>query len=163
MTVSPTVVPVDGAMKDFSSSRKPISFTVDGDVFEGPGEIAAALLIEYGEKFSSGMEDSNRTQLDDLKDLMEIFLWEDDFKRLCERLGDKHRPIGLTQLDGIANWLTEYHGMRPTQPPSDSSSPSSNPESGTDSTAVALPEDSTPDDSPSPDSSTLSTSTSDPS
>lgn len=160
MTAAPTVVPVDGAMKDFSTHRKPVSFTIDGDVFTGPAEIAAELLIDYGVKFAKGQTEDNRTQLDDLKDLMSIFLWEDDYNRLVARLADKRNPIGLEQLDQICDWLTEYHGMRPTQPPPDSSSPSSNPASGTDMTATVPTEDSTPDSSALLDSSTTFTSTS---
>lgn len=136
MTAPPTVVSVDGGMKDFSSTRKPVQFTVDGDVFTGPAEVAAEELIAYGEKFDANAPP--RGQLDGLKDLLEIFLWDDDYKRICERLGNRRSPISLEQLDNICNWLTEYHGMRPTQPPSDSSSLSSSPESGTDST-VSLP------------------------
>lgn len=150
MTAPPTVVSIDGAMKDFSTTRKPVRFVVDGDVFEGPSEVPAELLIEYGEKFDANAD--NRDQLDGLKDLFRMFLWEGDYERICARLGDRQNPISLEQADKICTWLTEVHGMRPTQPPSDSSSPSSSPESGTGSTESAQPEDSTPDDSPSPDS-----------
>lgn len=150
MTAPPVVTALDPSMRDFSTSRKPVQFVIDGDVFSGPCEVAAELLVDYGERFNRA--DEGRTQLDDLKDLMSIFLWEEDFTRLCARLGDKRHPIGLKQLDDVAEWLTEYHGMRPTKPPSDSSSRSSNPASGTSSTDSAPVEDSTPDVSPSPDS-----------
>lgn len=150
MTAPPTVVPVDTGMKDFSTTRKPVRFAIDGDVFEGPAEVAAEELIAYGEKFDANAD--QRGQLDGLKDLCQIFLWDDSYMRMCERLGDRRNPISLQQLDDICNWLTEYHGMRPTQPPSDSSSPSSSPESGTDSTASLPAEESIPDVSPSPDS-----------
>lgn len=86
-------------------------------------------------------------KMDKIGDLMRIVLKKESATRFIELLNptdekredDDFEPIDPFQLLDIVKWLLEIYTQRPTEPSSTSSGGSANGETGTSSTAGALP------------------------
>lgn len=128
--------------KDFSASKPPVEFTVDGDVFSAPGDLPVLTLIEFAERASGAGGASTLTQ-DVLVGLFELILYPTSAEQFIARMRDSERPIGLEQVMEIIPWLLEQYGLRPTEESKDSSAGSDNPGVGRSSTDVGSGEAST--------------------
>jgi hypothetical protein len=132
------------AARDFSRTRKRLTFTIDTEVFEAatalPGDIYAEFVTLYN---NTTDVETYQEQHDLLKRALGLALLEDSFQRFTARLKDKERPIDDDQMADVVLWLLEEYGMRPTQPSQPSSDGPSSPESGTSSTVNTQPAEST--------------------
>lgn len=130
--------------KDFSRKRDAKIFLVDGDTFEATSTLPGEVFVKFTERFVEFEEsDTWRNNFDALAAALELVLLPDSYKLLRDRLNDLTNPVGLEQMADIVLWLMDEYGLRPTQPPSDSSDGSPDPESGTSSTENTPPEEST--------------------
>lgn len=105
------------AIKDFSRQREKIEFTIDGDLFEGPSAIPAQTLLNFAKDFGS-MDPATTTvdnQLAAFRSVLSIALLPESFARFEKRMSDVERPIEMSQVEQIIEWLFEKHGLRPTQ------------------------------------------------
>lgn len=130
--------------KDFSRKREAKTFAIDGDTFHAAVALPGEIFVEFTERLSA-FEAANtwREQFDALGAALEVVLLPDSYERLRARAKDLEYPVDLDQLAEIGMWLMDEYGLRPTQPPSDSSDGSPDPESGTSSTESTQPEEST--------------------
>lgn len=129
-------------MKDFTRERKPIQFTIDGDVFEAKSPIPAQVLLDFAAKFSSMTEDSPiDEQLDAFKNVLDLVLKPDSLKVFQARMSDVDNPIEVAQVEEIIEWLFGEYGLRPTELSEPSLPGSDSPDDGTNSTEnTPLPE-----------------------
>lgn len=114
-------------MRDFSSKRKPISFTIEADVFHGPAVLPAAVFGELMEAAkglgSFQMTDAKQVDaaLERVAEFTDLILTPETAPRFRERLLSRTEPLDLVeQVLPIVQWLAEVYGMRPTQAPSNS-------------------------------------------
>lgn len=130
--------------KDFSRKRETKPFTVDGDTFQAAVAIPGEVFVEFTERFADFEESGTwRENFEALAAALELVLLPDSYKLIRDRMKDLTNPIDLDQMADIVLWLMDEYGLRPTQPPSDSSDGSPSPESGTSSTENTQPEEST--------------------
>lgn len=130
--------------KDFSKRRTPKTFTIDGDTFEVASVLPAEVFVEFTTRFGEFQESD--TWADNFRALdlaIKLVMLPDSYTLLRKRLGDVANPIELEQMADIVLWLIDEYGLRPTQPPSDSSDGSPSPESGISSTESTPPAEST--------------------
>jgi len=99
--------------KDFSDTRPPPQFTVDDELFVGVTNIPAVEALTLSDKlalFDSDIDSHERLRV--ITEVVRVLLESNSADRLIERLSNRDRPIGLTQLIRITYWLLEryYHG-----------------------------------------------------
>lgn len=127
------------AGRDFSRKRTPLTFTIDGELFEAapvlPGDIYAEFVTHYN---GTADTDTYQQQHDLLKGALKLALLPESYDRFANRLKDKERPIDDDQMADVILWLLEAYGLRPTQPSQPSSDGPASPESGTSSTDEQL-------------------------
>lgn len=124
------------AVHDFSAEKPRVQFKLDGDIFTGVRDIPAIKALEFsGHSDKLKREDvpmEERIAL--FMDILRLLLEPESAERFISRLSDTGNPIGLPTMLKIVPWLFEQYSLRPTEPDSDSSTGSGNPESGTSST-----------------------------
>lgn len=149
-------------IKDFSksSSKEPLRFKIDDDIFEASPAIGAELFREIasgsaqdaaGLSAISGVKPGEyspdqmklaATALDSQSSravaFLDAVLLPDSAARFAERLRSSVDPISLGQMYEVWGWLIEQYSGRPTQPSQSTSSGSDG--TGTSSTAGALVE-----------------------
>lgn len=150
---SPNVAPVAAAAapsppasvpRDFSRKRTPITFTIDGDVFEAAPRLPADTFVEFVTLYNDRVSaDTLAQQLALLKQAIELVLLPESWERFSARLKDKARPIDDDQISDVVLWLLEEYGLRPTQPSQPASDGPTSPEPGTSSTESTQPAEST--------------------
>lgn len=142
-------------MKRFETRREPVLFQIDDDTFMCVREIPAGALIDLLKAHTDLQGTTDRGRMVDLiMQIMEELMLPSAYAKFVDRMRDKENPIGLRTIVDVMKWLLgEAYGLRPTQLP-DSSTDTSQETGGTDSTDGAPPEESTPENSPGPDSST---------
>lgn len=143
-------------VKDFTLAPKGQKFKIDDDIFETIPEIPLGHFAEFAKIVGLNFRDEGA--VDAIIEMLMKFLVDESATLFRSRTTDKKKPIALGHVLPIINWLLEVYGLRPTQPSSTSSTPSTV-EDGTSSTAGASPEASTAQDSLPTDSSTSSTTT----
>lgn len=120
-------------MMDFSVTRGTIKFRIDEDVFEAPPDIAAELALRFADESSrldaEGVDVDEQIQI--IHKLFRMILLPASADRFIARLGDSHHPIGADTFQNVTRYLLEQYGLRPTEPGSDSSAGSDNPDAGT--------------------------------
>lgn len=139
---------------DFSFSPKPIRFTMDGDTFNchpilGLGAMQQLVnVVKTGIKFDDDDPAKANETLDKLVKIFEVLMMPESAELFKKRLmGDPKsgQPLDLKhQVMPSLHYVMERHGLRPTQPSSDSSSGSPEETDGTDSTAGVSSGASTP-------------------
>lgn len=121
---------------DFSSGTPRVQFKLDGEIFTGVRDIPAIKALEFSGHSDKLKRDdipmSERIAL--FMDILRLLLEPTSAERFIARLSDTENPIGLSTMLKIVPWLFEQYSLRPTEPDSDSSAGSGNPESGTSST-----------------------------
>jgi hypothetical protein len=143
MTETTSAAPPTGP-KDFSRRRDAKTFVIDGDTFEATSALPGEVFVQFTEHFAEFEEsDSWRNNFDALAAALELVLLPESYKLLRSRLADLTNPVDMEQMADIVLWLMDEYGLRPTQPPSDSSDGSPDPESGTSSTENTPPEEPT--------------------
>lgn len=124
------------AVQDFSQEIARVQFKLDGDIFTGVREIPAIKALEFSGHSDKLKRDdvpmSERIAL--FMDIIRLLLEPQSAERFIARLNDTANPIGLPTMMKVVPWLFEQYSLRPTEPDSDSSTGSGNPESGTSST-----------------------------
>jgi hypothetical protein len=124
------------ATRDFTKKRDVIKFTIDDDEFRAHSGIPAEMLIEYGAQFQG--RDMTKAPVEEqmviYREALEMCLEPDSYRLFLSRLKDPLKPIDADQLDEVTTWLFEQYGMRPTQPPANSSGGDSDQAPGIDST-----------------------------
>jgi hypothetical protein len=139
--------PNDDGIRDFTSHVN-VKFRIDDDVFTGVVGIPANDLMHFGSLFD-GVSDSDLADKPDaFKQMFELILDHASAMVFIARMSDKTKPITLTQIMDVLPWLMEQYGMRPSQPSSESSSGSANPDDGTSLTGSASATASTSSDFP---------------
>lgn len=122
-------------MRDFTRERKKIEFKIDDDVFTAKSPIPAQTLIDFAKQFTSLSTASTvEDQLSAFNGVLELVLMPASLERLKVRMSDPDEPVAIEQIEEIITWLFEEYGMRPTEPPSDSSDGPASPGPGTNST-----------------------------
>lgn len=130
--------------KDFSRKREAKTFVIDGDTYHAAVALPGETFVEFTDRLSAfEAADTWRENFDALVAALELVLLPDSYKLLRDRAKDIEQPVDLDQMAEIGLWLMDEYGLRPTQPPSDSSDGSPSPESGTSSTENTQPEEST--------------------
>jgi hypothetical protein len=122
-------------MRDFTRERKKIEFQVDDDTFTAKSPIPAQTLIDFAAKFTSLSQASSvEEQLAAFNGVLDLVLMPQSLEVFRRRMSDPEEPIAIDQVEEIITWLFEEYGLRPTEPPSDSSDGQASLESGTGST-----------------------------
>lgn len=127
--------PTSGVVPDFTPVSD-VQFTLYGETFYGVVELTLEDSFNY-ENLAMQFSDTNRTvaeRVESMKTVLRTLLQPDSADRLIAGLNDRQKPIGLTTVMKIFKYIMETYGERPTNPGSDSSVGSDNPESGTPST-----------------------------
>ncbi len=141
-------------MKDFSRQPRVVEFKISPDIFRGKPFLAAQTMIDFTLKVDSIGEDITAEQgFDTMKEALQLVMMPEHYTRFTARMRPPKRlddhgaevefldmdnpPIELPQVNEILEWLMEEYGMRPPASPEDSSTGSSLPGSGTNSTASA--------------------------
>lgn len=124
------------SVHDFTDEKPRVQFKLDGDIFVGVRDIPAIKALEFSghaDKLKlEGVPIEERIKM--FMDILRLLLEPDSADRFISRLNDGVNPIGLKTLLKIVPWLFEQYAQVPTEPDSDSSTGSGNPESGTSST-----------------------------
>lgn len=134
----------DDGIPDFTPPPGP-RFRIYGDLYEGVREIGADAILDVMASMQN-LEGDPQNQVRAIKDVMARVLVAESAERFVANMGNRVEPIGLRTLMNALNWLIEQYTGRPTEPDSDSSPGSENPESGTSSTATTSAEESTSSD-----------------
>jgi hypothetical protein len=153
---SPATVSIDlddEGIPDFTPPPGP-RFRVYEEVYEGVREIAADTILGVLANIQNMEGSKPEDQVQTIKDIMTTVLVAESAERFVANMSNSAAPIGLKTLMTTLNWMIEQYGGRPTEPDSDSSPGSENPESGTSSTATTSAEVSTSSDYRQIDSST---------
>ena len=145
MTVQ--TIEVTDDIRDFTIARKNIKFRIDADIFEAVPDIPAQVLLDFATQME-GAGDSPEHAVAAMTQVIGLVLTPPSAELFIARMSDASNPISVQQLQDIMPWLMEQHGMRPTEPSSDSSTGQPSPASGTSSTANAPAPESTPAPSP---------------
>lgn len=135
-----TQVPMTDDIMDFTRRRDTIKFRVDDDVFEAPPDIAAELALRFVDD-AGRLDDDAATHAEQvavIHNMFRMILTPDSAERFIARLSDSTNPIGVDTFQRVTSWLLEQYGLRPTEPGSDSSSGSDNPDTGTNSRVSAF-------------------------
>lgn len=121
---------------DFTVEKPRVQFKLDGDVFTGVREIPAVKAMEFsGHADELKRDDAPMEQrIAGFMDILRLLLEPASAELFISRLNDPVNPIGVQTMLKVVPWLFEQYSQRPTQPDSDSSTGSGNPESGTSST-----------------------------
>jgi len=128
----------DVRFKDFSTPNQPVSFQVDGDLFEAPAVLPVPVMQELvvtADKLKNIGEDASVFTA--MIEIFDVILVDASAARFRERVNSKTEPIGMQQIVDIMLWLLEAYGLRPTQPSSDSLTGALAEMSGTPSVAGA--------------------------
>jgi hypothetical protein len=141
-------------IKDFTLAPKPMKFKIDNDIFEAVHTIPLGFLGDLVKAAKTTATEDGATEM--ILSVFDVMLHDASAALFRKRAVDKENPIGFAHLQPLLMWLLEKHGLRPTQPSSDSSTVSPVPD-GTSSTAGVDRVELTPPVSPSPDSSISST------
>lgn len=129
---------------DFSYNPPPIRFAADGDRFEGYPIIPTWSFQQLGKILAGGFKidledpDSVEKIVTKMADVFDVLLEPLSAQVIRERLLGKNgrRPLDLRQqVMPMLQYVMERHGLRPTEPPSDSSTGSPSVDGGTGSPA----------------------------
>jgi hypothetical protein len=121
--VAPDVSDDEVQIRDFTLKKKRIRFKIDKDLFEGYAILGLPLmqdLIKSAKSIKTAVTDE---KFDSVFEIFDKLLYPESAKRLRERsvaLGDDALDV-KQQVIPIMYFLLEEHGLRPTQPSSDSS------------------------------------------
>lgn len=133
---SPTV-----EIRDFSSKRKPVKFTIDGENFDGVRNLSADVLQMLAKAAEGIAGDEDDDELDVFKTLPEKIqaLTETCNAVLVPESAERFAKLAPTldlqdQIIPLMMWLLEKYGLRPTEVSSESSQSSPNASDGTTST-----------------------------
>lgn len=135
---------LDDAVPDFTPVSD-VQFTLYGETFYGVAELTLEDSFNY-EKLSNQFNDaslSTQQRVESMRSVLRTLLQPDSAERLILGLSDRQKPVGLPTVMKIFKYIMETYGERPTDPGSDSSVGSDNPESGTHSTESSPPAAST--------------------
>lgn len=145
MTSTVTVdLDADG-VPDFTPPPGP-RFRVYGEVYEGVREVMPDLLLDVLAKMENLEDVEFAEQLAMIKECMLALLTAESGERFVANMTNRAEPIGLQTLQSSMNWLIGRYTARPTEPDSDSSPGSGNPEFGTSSTETTSAGESTSSD-----------------
>lgn len=154
-------------MKDFTRQAKVVQFQLDDDTFRGKPHLPAQTMIDFTLKIGDLEEESATPQqgFDTMMECLQMVLMPDSYKRFRARMKDPSTevsadaagepdfvPIELDQVTDVLEWVMSEYGLRPTKPSEDSSTGSSDPASGTNSTESTSDGESTSETSLSTDS-----------
>lgn len=148
VTTADAGTPPPSAVKRFEFSLEPKQFFINDDLFLA----APALPLGIAGQLAAFKGALEAEAVDKLLDFFDLILLDASAQLFRERAFSKDKPIPMTQVMPIINWLLEEYGMRPTQPSADSSSTSADAGGSTPSTDGASPAASTGPDSLSLDS-----------
>ena len=123
-----------GGMKDFTRKRSPVTFRIDGDLFEAAAALPGETLVQFAKRFSDVGGTADTDRLDVILDALSMVLLPESAARFTKRFSDLENPIELEQASEVVVWLLERYGLRPTQPSSSFVTGPQSPESGTSST-----------------------------
>lgn len=129
--------------RDFSSDRPDVVFTIDGDVFYGPGNLAVLSAVDLANHVQDLATPTRQT----IVDIINLILYPESAELFIARASSPARPISQQQLTDVMTWLLEKHGVRPTEESSDSSTGSHNLVTGSSSTDAGSDAASTSGDS----------------
>jgi hypothetical protein len=130
------LTPSDEEITDFTEYVH-VKFRIDNDVFNGVSNIPAMSLIEFATMFDGMSENDLISDPKAFDRMFHLVLEDESANRFFFRMGDKKEPISMTQVMRIMPWIMEKYGMRPTEPSSNSSDGSANPDDGMSSTVNA--------------------------
>lgn len=112
---------MDEKIRDFSVAHEPIRFTIDDDSFQCHPAIPAGVLIQFAIE-ADKINDADMAEQGVLFErLFRMVLQPESADLFLARMDDFDRPITIKQTTDTINWLMEAHGLRPTQPPGNSS------------------------------------------
>lgn len=130
-----TPVTVDTETPDFTP-QSTVKFMLYGEEYYGVAELTLEDTFAY-DALSMQLNDTTRTieqRVEAMRQVMRSLLQPDSAERLIRGLGDRDKPIGYRTLMKVFSYIMSEYGERPTEPGSDSSVGSDDPESGTPST-----------------------------
>jgi len=133
-----TITPADPQVKDFSK-KVDVKFKIDDDIFIGVPNLAVDELIEFVGLTESIGEADMKNQPKFFRAVAQLVLTKESAEKFISRMADKSNPISIFQVMEIIPWVMGEYGMRPTEPSSDSSDGSPNPEDGTKLTVNLSP------------------------
>lgn len=128
-------------IKDFSLPVKERPFKIEGDIYKAVPGIPLQLLASV-RKFSNLKtisQDDGGAALEGMLSVFDELLFPESSTLFRKRVAEK--IITIDHLKPLMEWLMEGYTLRPTQPSSDSSDPSTE-QDGTSLTDGASPEDS---------------------
>lgn len=147
--------------RDFTQKRPPVHFTIaeerfncykalDMDQLRRFANMARELRVDATDANDADQAAVSMEKIGKIGDLMRIVLKKESATRFIailnpdeeKRESDDFEPIDPFQLLDIVKWLMEIYTKRPTEPSSTSQPGSTNGETGTYSTAGALPTES---------------------
>ncbi len=134
----------DTPTRDFTRTRKRLTFRIDDDVFEAASALPGKTLGAFATRFTGIEKIPVAQQLDVFAEALSLVLLPESNARFQKRLDDLTNPIELEQASDVVTWLMEEYGHRPTQPSSPSSTGQPSPASGTSSTDGPQPPASIP-------------------
>lgn len=126
-------------VKDFSKARPKLFLSLDGVRYEARTSIGLRTLQRIQAVHRGGSGGDLGQKLNLFEELFRALLKSDAIDAFLERVNDEDDPVDFQQLEGMIAYLTEFHGLRPTEGPSASPNGSSNEPSGTDSTVGVSP------------------------
>lgn len=121
-------------VKDFSKVRPKLFLALDGVQYEARTAIGLKTLQQIQAVQRGGSGGGLDQKLELFRELFRALLKSTAIDAFLARLDDEDDPVDFKQLEGMIGYLTEFHGLRPTEEPSASPSGSSSEASGTDST-----------------------------
>lgn len=133
-------VPTNDSTPDFTPVSN-VKFMLYGETFCGVSELTLEDSFNY-EMLAGQFSDRSLTtqqRVESMKTVLRTLLEPDSAERLIVGLNDRRKPIGMSTIMKIFKYIMETYGERPTNPGSDSSVGSVNPESGTPSTESSSP------------------------
>ena len=119
-----------------SEPPKPIPFTVNGELYfavasvpaEDYGRLTALLAnMPRDEKDAEGMDPERASRvISSVMEMTEMVLMDESAERIAERMRDKARPVGITELlEAVTKLINRQYSKeeadseRPTKPTSD--------------------------------------------
>lgn len=123
--------------QDFSDSRKPVRFKVQGELYQAY-EALSVDTLQRVVTFAKQVGDLSDDVIPALSGFYRLVMDEENATRLINQfVSQAEEPATADQAVAVMNWLLEVYGLRPSVSSSDSSVGSATDGAGTPSTAGA--------------------------